>query len=90
MKEYTQDEIRKAVDPTHWATVNKWLARGDGIAVYENQNLGSRNQGHMQFVSYGSPAAQIELSEPPQRMPDIGGRINWAYQLVGTYKGEAL
>lgn len=70
--------------------MNVWLLRGDGIAVYENQDLGHPEIGDKQFASYGSPAAQLEVETPPERMPDIGGRINWRYTLFGTYKGEPL
>jgi len=63
----------------------KWLERGDGVAVYENQDPGSANVGHKKFCSFGSPAAQLEQSEPPQRMPDIGA-LNWAYRLVASYR----
>jgi hypothetical protein len=75
---------------------NRWLARGDGIAFYENkliedsQGNSTDNIPAMQFVSYGSPTAQIETVEPPQRMPDIGSKVNWRYHLIGLYKGEAL
>lgn len=64
--------------------VERWLGRGDGIAVYENQELGHPELGHKQFVSYGSSAAQLETDEPPTILPDIGGRINWRYCLVAT------
>jgi hypothetical protein len=65
--------------------VSRWLARGDGAAVYENQDFGHRDLGQCQIMSYGSPAAQLETADPPERLPDIGGRINWRYRLVGTY-----
>lgn len=71
-------------------TVNRWLARGDGIAVYTNKNMGSPDLGAMQIVSYGSGEAQLETDAPPARMPDIGGSINYAYWLTGVYEGEAL
>lgn len=71
------------------AKVNVWLKRGDGVAVYENQNLSSPMAGHNQFISFGSKAAQVTGEEPPDRMPDLG-RSNWAYYLVGTYRGEPL
>lgn len=73
--------------------VNVWLRRGDGIAVYENQALDSAQYGHRQYVSFGSPAAQLEVlnaSELPVRLPDIGSAINWKYQLVGWYRGPEL
>jgi hypothetical protein len=88
MKTLSQDEIK--LDPEHYDLVNRWLARGDGIAVYENADLGHPELGHRQFLSFGSTQAQIETNEPPQRLPDIGNRINWRYQLVGIYKGAAL
>ena len=68
----------------------RWLERGDGVAVYENQDFGHPDLGHLQFVSYGSPAAQLETDVPPQRLPDIGNAINWRYQLVFTYRGEPV
>jgi hypothetical protein len=70
--------------------VNIWLARGDGIAIYRNEDLGHVDVGLIQIVSYGSAEAQLEDAEPPEQLPDIGGAINWRYRLHGTYKGEAL
>ena len=72
------------------AKANRWLERGDGIAVYRNEDLGHPEVGTIQFVSYGSEAAQLEVDEPPQTLPDIGGRINWRYRLVAAYRGEPL
>lgn len=70
--------------------INRWLARGDGVAVYENVELGHPDAGHRQYVSFGSPEAQIPDAFPPSRMPDIGSAINWRYALIGAYRGEAL
>lgn len=70
--------------------VNVWLARGDGIAVYQNVALDSATLGDNQFVSFGSPAAQLEVDEPPTQLPDMGNAINWRFQLQGTYRGEPL
>lgn len=105
--------------PEVLALVERWIARGDGAAVYENADLSHPEAGWPQILSYGSSAAQLEPicgvcespldirpdwmpdghhwvhqgnSEgheplyPPARLPDIGGRINWRYQLVATYK----
>lgn len=63
-----------------------WTDRGDGIAVYENSELGHPELGHRVAVSYGSPAAQIE-GDLPTTLPDgllrgITGGINWRYTLV--------
>ncbi len=77
----TRDELFENLDPAHHATVQRWLDRGDGVAVYENKALDSASLGHRKFESFGSPDAQIEVAEPPTRMPDLGGSINWAYQL---------
>lgn len=67
-----------------WPQAQKWLDRGDGVAVYENQEIGHSNCGHRKFVSFGSKEALLEEDgPPPQRMPDIGGDINWRYCLVG-------
>jgi len=82
---YVQERYEDGA-PQVMATVGRWLARGDGAAVYENHDLGSRDVGAPQIVSFGSPAAQLETAEPPATLPDIGGAINWRYQLVGTYR----
>jgi hypothetical protein len=74
------------LDPEHHGTVQKWLDRGDGCAVYENAELGHPEAGHRQFISFGSPVAQIETDPPPNRLPDIGAAINWRYYLVGTLR----
>ena len=70
--------------------VNVWLARGDGVAVYQNQDMGHPALGETRLVSYGSPTAQLETDDPPVRLPDIGYAINWRYQLVGVYRGSVL
>lgn len=80
----TEQQLFEELDPAHHDTVRRWLDRGDGVAVYENAALDSANLGHRQYVSFGSPAAQIEESDPPKRLPDIGGAINWKYQLAAT------
>jgi hypothetical protein len=106
MKVYTKEEIRELLADIGTETVNRWLARGDGIAVYENQALDSASAGDKKFVSYGSEVAQLftgvvvvggaglpdqeRWADPPTRLPDIGGQINWRYQLIGVYFGEAL
>jgi hypothetical protein len=71
------------------AQVQKWLDRGDGATVYENQDLGHLQLGDKKIMSYGSPAAQLEGTEPPERLPDIGSQINWRYRLIGIYGGPA-
>lgn len=114
-------------------TINRWLERGDGVAVYQNEDLGHPELGKRQFVSFGSRNAQLEYQHctcgvcgkklafheseglihhddpdydpyegevntydhdpditPPTRLPDIGGQINWRYQLQGIYRGALL
>ena len=70
--------------------VNVWLARGDGMAVYQNQDMSHPRLGEKQLASYGSPQAQLETDDPPARLPDIGGAINWRYCLVAAYRGPVL
>jgi hypothetical protein len=82
----TETELFELLDPQHHDTVRRWLERGDGVAVYQNVALDSANAGHRQFVSFGSEAAQLEVEEPPTRLPDIGGAINWRYQLEATVR----
>ena len=69
--------------------LDRWLARGDGVAVYQNVDLSHPEIGHLQFASFGSPEA-IFPDDPPDRLPDMNGRINWRYSLIGTYRGEVL
>lgn len=70
--------------------VNRWLSRGDGMAVYRNADLGSPDAGDIKITSYGSPAAQLETDTPPEILPDMGGAINWRYVLESTYRGDPL
>lgn len=88
MEEITLEQIRDLLDPDpafrkHALELfQAWLQRGDGVAVYANVEIGHPNAGHLKFVSYGSEAAMLEnCDEPPSRMPDIGGDINWRYRL---------
>ena len=97
--EYSADAIRAYITeqyedqaPAVIGQVGRWLARGDGIAVYENHDLGHPEAGMPKIVSYGSPAAQLETDTPPARLPDglPAGAINWRFVLVGTYRGAQL
>lgn len=81
---YVQEWYGEPQAATVLRLIERWLERGDGAAVYENHDLGHPEVGEPQITSFGSQAAQLETDEPPQRMPDIGGRINWRYQLVAT------
>jgi hypothetical protein len=99
-RQYTTVELRELIDEIGsgtpaWVTktkdmINKWLERGDGVAVYENHDFSSPGLGDHQITSFGSPAAQLEVDTPPERLPDIGSQINWRFVLVGTYRGEKL
>lgn len=65
----------------------KIASRADYVAVYRNEDFGSIGRGMLKIVSYGSDACQLEQRQfpdgPPKILPDIGGQINWRYQLVG-------
>jgi hypothetical protein len=69
-------------------TIDEWIERGDGCAIYRNEDLGHSELGHIKFVSFGGPKSQLEVPDPPKTLPDIGGEINWRYQLWDTYTGE--
>lgn len=88
----TLDEVIDLLDETIRApariTIQRWLDRGDGAAVYQNHAMNHSKCGHTKVVSFGSPKAQIETDEPPERLPDIGGEINWMYRLIGTCKEQ--
>lgn len=90
MKTFTIEEAQSMIEPAIRPVINRWLERGDGCAVYENHAMDGHGHGEKQFVSYGSKQCQLEVEEPPQRLPDIGGMINWKFQLIGTYRGEPL
>jgi hypothetical protein len=97
VKQFTESEFAAYVEgqyedqaPAVLAQVGRWLERGDGAAVYENHDLGHPDLGMPKIVSYGSSQAMLEVSEPPERLPDIGGSINWRFVLVGTYRKGSL
>jgi hypothetical protein len=73
------------------AQIDRWLARGDGAAIYRNNDLGHPEIGMPRIVSYGSPAAQLEVAEPPARLPDglPAGAINWRFGLEAVCGGPA-
>lgn len=82
----TPDQLKNLAGPELWESshdiIERWWARGDGVAVYTNQDLSHPDAGHKKYVSYGSAAAQLESEVPPKRLPDIGGSIGWRYQLT--------
>jgi hypothetical protein len=86
--EWWQDETPKVM-----AMVDGWLKRGDGAAIYRNSDLGHRDVGLPRIVSYGSPTAQLEVTDPPTTLPDgiPAGAINYRFQLEavcgGPYSG---
>jgi hypothetical protein len=92
VKQFTADEVWEILGEFEGGptviinTINGWLERGDGVAVYRNQDLGHPDVGHLKLMSYGSVLAQIESDEPPTTLPDIGNAINWRYQLEGVYR----
>lgn len=103
MKQYTAAELSALLAekyeeyaPEATALMNRWLARGDGVAVYENHDLSHVAMGDVKIVSYGGQMAQLEDTKhdpnPPERLPDglPAGHINWRYTLIGTYRGAVL
>jgi hypothetical protein len=68
--------------------IQGWRQEGKGAALYQNQELGHPEMGHLQIISFGTPEAGLPMDEPPQTMPDFPDRINWRYQLVGFVPKE--
>ena len=66
--------------------MQRWINEGKGVAVYENVALDSSGLGTLMAMSYGTPEAQLETDEPPDRCPDIGNQINWKLRLKGVVK----
>jgi hypothetical protein len=103
-KDYTAQELTALLAekygdeaaPEVAVQLNTWLARGDGVAVYENNDLSHYDMGHVKITSFGGRDAQLKDTHhdpnPPERLPDglPKGHINWRYTLVGTYRGAAL
>lgn len=83
--EQLRSEVTSGMD-----IIERWLERGDGCAVYENVAFDSGDFGHRIYLSFGSAAAQLEMEEPPTRMPDIGGIIGWKYQLKDTVSADGV
>jgi hypothetical protein len=89
--DYVNEQYGPDDSPGTLAVIGRWLARGDGAAIYTNHDLGSHNVGEPRIVSYGSPAAQLEVAEPPKQLPDgiPSGAINWRFQLDAVCGGPA-
>lgn len=88
-KEITREELDtflEELDNDDVAKIERWLERGDGVAVYRNEDLGHPEVGHRKFASFGSPAAQLEVDVPPKGLPDMGQAINWRYYLEAYYR----
>jgi hypothetical protein len=102
MKIYTKAEFtellheQKYLEPDEVVrVVNRWLARHDGAAIYQNVDFGHPEVGHVKLISFGSPAAQLEVVSSmhlPEQLPDglPAGAINWRYSLQGIYRGEPV
>lgn len=88
--EQLRDRLVKDSQPElTFALVNKWLERGDTVAVYENADLGHPRAGAIQLTSYGSAKAMLERTQfpdgPPEIMPDTD-QTNWRYRLKAVVR----
>lgn len=82
---------REGFSESAFESAQRWIERGDQALLYRNEDLSSRDLGLLKIVSYGSIMAQIEAEQhpvPPVTLPDIGGDINWRYQLFAIYRGQ--
>lgn len=100
MKKLTFDEfqailVEEEYDDRTLNLIQRWLARGDGVAVYENQDLGHPLLGMHVLVSWGGPEANLlkdAFPEPPKTLPfdNIEGvGLGWRYTLQGVYEQAA-
>jgi len=67
--------------------LDRVLARGDSVLLFENHDLGHPELGHPRLGSYGSERALFPKSrypEPPKFHPDFPTEILWRYCLVGA------
>lgn len=95
MKPLTRTDLNRllgaasAEDPTFVRSakrqIKQWLERGDGVAVYRNEELGHPELGRMRFFSFGGPEAFLP-EKPPAILPDFPDEINWRYVLYGVYR----
>ena len=91
-----EDKYGEEAAPEVAVQLNTWLARGDGVAVYENHDLSHIDMGHIKITSFGGSQAQLVNADhdpcPPERLPDglPARHINWRYVLIGTYQGGLL
>ena len=100
---WTEEQLRTWVehqgqdDPSWLAQVSelteRWLARGDGVAVFENHDLGHRDLGQGRLCSYGSAQAQLEpfcarCSQPLERV-DVNGLLEFVHQDPEPADGHA-
>lgn len=95
MKTYNQVELMKLIadnfdgyEPIQ-NVVTRWLDRGDGAAIYINEDLGHPDVGDMRIISFGSDESQLPGDTPPQMCPDIGNTIGWRYQLRGMCRPKS-
>jgi hypothetical protein len=85
------EEMASAIPDEDRPKANVWLERGDGIALYENQDETDPEYGRFVFVSYGSDAARLPMQDAPVQMPDtIAEYEHFRYRLIGTYRGAVL
>lgn len=82
----TATEVAEIIGNDGITEANEWLARGDGIAVYQDKAFDSSTMGQRRIFSFGSSTAQFDV--PPERLPDFPGEINWRYQLEGVYRSN--
>ena len=69
----------------------RWLGRGDGIAVYRCELMDHSEFGHLHYYSFGSTEAQIPGDTPPRRCPvGRGSVVDSAYFLVAVHRQSKL
>lgn len=86
VKKLTEREFNTIIklaglSPEMRGQLGRWIARGDGVAVYRKEN------GHRQVVSYGGRHAQIHKPLPPHTMPKGIHKDHEQYELEGCYPG---
>ena len=82
--EYDDPEDTRNMREQYQRIGQRAFDRGDVLVVYINDDLSHPDLGLTQVCSYGSAESMLERTqfpEPPTTLPDIGGAINWRYQL---------
>lgn len=81
------DELRASVIMQY---ESRSAQRGDGLAIYVNEDMSHPELGDQKVVTWGSNEALLEGHETwatlPAQLPDTASSVNWRYCLRHVYR----